>query len=518
MFFNLVDARPPQSARSQAFLIHDNWDDWFKFNTLYELVYVDGEGARHSIGGVKIGQFKMRKTQRRARLDDEFDALDNRFFSLGQDDSYYENLNEMGPAVRDKILIGLRDVAFDLNLFDRALNEEVMGVSLLRSVTRSTVRGQFHRLARGGARLSRYEFRYEVPTTSRPRSPSVSFSFEVEPDSEPPTNIHVLIGRNGVGKTHFLTLMTRALAEEGSQMREVGRFVSQAGGQDEALFANLVSVSFSAFDTFEPLPVRRNKSTGMHYVYIGLKRVGSTDEGKPLAPKSPSRLTREFVESVNVCRTGARAERWRRALQTLEADPIFKDSEVTRLVDADDDEDPEPDQDIKTRASTLFKNLSSGHKIVLLTITRLVEAVEERTLVLLDEPEAHLHPPLLSAFVRALSDLLVNRNGVAVIATHSPVVLQEVPRRCAWKIRRSGREVVIERPDIETFGENVGILTREVFALEVTHSGFHKLLRDSIEAEGNFDDVVGRFGGEMGSEAKAIVRALIAARAAEDDA
>jgi predicted ATP-dependent endonuclease of OLD family len=68
-------------------------------------------------------------------------------------------------------------------------------------------------------------------------------------------------------------------------------------------------------------------------------------------------------------------------------------------------------------------------------VTRLVESVEERTLVLLDEPESHLHPPLLSAFVRALSDLLVNRNGAAIIATHSPVVLQEVPRECVWRLR-----------------------------------------------------------------------------------
>jgi predicted ATP-dependent endonuclease of OLD family len=69
--------------------------------------------------------------------------------------------------------------------------------------------------------------------------------------------------------------------------------------------------------------------------------------------------------------------------------------------------------------------MSSGHAIVLLTITRLVATVEEKTLVLLDEPESHLHPPLLSAFIRALSDLLYDRNGVAIIATHSPVVLQE---------------------------------------------------------------------------------------------
>ncbi|MGN9540532.1 AAA family ATPase [Escherichia coli] len=63
--------------------------------------------------------------------------------------------------------------------------------------------------------------------------------------------------------------------------------------------------------------------------------------------------------------------------------------------------------------------MSSGHAVVLLTLTRLVATVEEKTLVLIDEPESHLHPPLLSAFIRALSDLLLD-NGLSIIATHSP--------------------------------------------------------------------------------------------------
>ena len=100
---------------------------------------------------------------------------------------------------------------------------------------------------------------------------------------------------------------------------------------------------------------------------------------------------------------------------------------------------------------------------MLLAITRLVESVDERTLVLVDEPESHLHPPLLSAFIRALSELLVRRNGIAVVATHSPVVLQEVPRSCVWVLRRSGSSLRAERPCRETFGENVGILTSDVF-------------------------------------------------------
>ena len=199
-------------------------------------------------------------------------------------------------------------------------------------------------------------------------------------------------------------------------------------------------------------------------------------------------------------------ERWRKALSVLEADPIFREANIAALADRSDDEE------VKSEAARVFAKLSSGHKIVLLTITRLVETVEEKTLVLLDEPEAHLHPPLLSAFVRSLSDLLSNRNGVALIATHSPVVLQEVPQRCVWKLRRSGREVAIERPEIQTFGENVGILTREAFGLEVTDSGFHQLLGQAVEASPDYDDVLESFNSQLGAEARAIVQGMIASR------
>ncbi|MDA8230958.1 MAG: AAA family ATPase [Magnetospirillum sp.] len=513
MYFSVLanGVRTPGQVTSKAYLLTDNWDDWFKFNTLYSLVLFDEHGERHAIGGIKIGQFAMDEGQRRPDIPQSFDDLDERFFSLGQDDSYYDNLNTLGADVRDRVLRGLRDVALDLDLFERALGEKVTGTSLLRSVSRATVLGQFHRIAQGGARLSRYEFNYKAPKPARAKP--IKLSFVVEPESHPPTNVHVLIGRNGVGKTHLLNHMTRALVEPNADVAHVGAFSTEVEDLvDGGLFTNLVSVTFSAFDPFEPLPERQDKSEGVRYSYIGLKRRGIAKDGKPLPPKSPERLSSEFGSSVLVCRQEARASRWRRALEMLEADPIFRDAEVAGLASEDIDE-----EDVKPQALKLFGKLSSGHKIILLTITRLVETVEEKTLVLLDEPEAHLHPPLLSAFVRALSDLLINRNGVAVIATHSPVVLQEVPKSCVWKIRRNGMKVVAERPDIETFGENVGILTREVFGLEVTQSGFHKMLRDAVGDDADFDDVVGKFSGELGGEARAIVRALIAARNVEDD-
>lgn len=490
----------------RAYLLTDNWDDWFKFSTLYTLVIDDEEGDRHIIGGVKIGQFGMAEDQRRAQLPDRFDTLDDRFFSLGQDDTYYDALNTLGVATRDRVLRALHDVALDLSLFERALAEKVTGTSLLRSVDRSTVIGQFHRMAEGGLRLTSYEFSY----TARRRSARIeplTLAFTVAPESYPPTNVHVLIGRNGVGKTTLLNDMTRAIVDQDANANEVGAFNAQVDEVDGSLFTSLVSVTFSAFDPFEPLPNRQDKSQGVRYAYIGLKLTGRDKDGKSKPPKSPDALTGDFVNSVMICRQSGRVSRWERALEMLQADPIFRDAEVSELARSNDDPD-----NVKIEARRLFKNLSSGHKIVLLTITRLVETVEEKTLVLLDEPEAHLHPPLLSAFVRALSDLLINRNGVALIATHSPVVLQEVPKSCVWMVRRAGKRAVADRPEIQTFGENVGLLTREVFGLEVTQSGFHKMLRDAVRELPDYDRVLRRFSGELGDEARAIVQGLLAAR------
>jgi ATPase subunit of ABC transporter with duplicated ATPase domains len=253
----------------------------------------------------------------------------------------------------------------------------------------------------------------------------------------------------------------------------------------------------------------KDKSIGLQYSYIGLKR--PTETGKAAdTPKSPEMLAKEFVGSVRMCLKGARLTRWKRALEMLEADQIFKEAEIASLADV-------ALSDLEATAIPLFrKKLSSGHKIVLLSITRLVETVDEKTLVLLDEPEAHLHPPLFSAFVRSLSDLLINRNGVAIIATHSPVVLQEVPRECVWKLRRVGFEVAAERPTMETFGENVGVLTREVFGLEVVQSGFHKILTDAVEQQLTYEAALLHFDNQLGAEARAILRGLFSAKHPEN--
>jgi hypothetical protein len=136
--------------------------------------------------------------------------------------------------------------------------------------------------------------------------------------------------------------------------------------------------------------------------------------------------------------------------------------------------------------------------------------LDKRTPVVLDEPEGHLHPPLFSAFVRAIADLLVTRNGVTLISTHSPVVLQEVPSSCVWMLRRTHTWSMVERPSLETFGESAGVLTREVFGLEVTNSGFHQLVSAVAQQPGiTYEAVEAHFNQQLGAEARALARSLV---------
>ncbi|WP_301365738.1 AAA family ATPase [Streptomyces xanthophaeus] len=127
-------------------------------------------------------------------------------------------------------------------------------------------------------------------------------------------------------------------------------------------------------------------------------------------------------------------------------------------------------------------------------MARLVEHVSERTLVITDEPEAHLHPPLVAAFMRALPDLLAERSGLAIVATHSPVALQEIPAHCVWKLRRYGQQLGSDRTRIETYGENVGMLTHWVFGVEVAEAGFLSELRCLVERGYSFEAVMEHFG------------------------
>ncbi|RDV05219.1 AAA family ATPase [Undibacter mobilis] len=508
MLFNVINNRSLLGSETPGpYLLRGDWDD-HGFKTSFYLVFVRENGEPLDIGPVKILRRGLEKGY--VEVPQSFDALDSDYCSLGQDQNYYESLAGFIDAVHEPILIGLRDCVNDRRIFEEFRFEPGMGVSLLRKITVRNVTETFRGILRGQASLTSFRFSYTYPPNQSGEAP-VSLKFAVQPNSMPPTNIHAVIGRNGVGKTTLLANLAKALCQPKDDFMQPFGTVEFDDPEmtvdafwDGDRFTNLVTVAFSAFDPFRPVPRYGAEEIDITHSYIGLRAQevfsDSLDGAHDL--KSYASLSNEFSESLKKCASAPRLRRWRDAIEIIESDPLFCDADLSRLIDyarrGDD-----------SSVRNVFDDLSSGHKIVLLTVTKLVELVDDRTLVLFDEPESHLHPPLLASFLRAISSLLILRNGAAIIATHSPVVLQEVPATCVWILRRSGDVVVSERPSLETFGENVSVLTREVFGLEVTQSGFHKMISDALAGNGgSYEQAIDDFNGQLGAEARAVALAI----------
>jgi AAA15 family ATPase/GTPase len=499
MNFFLSNSYKLQSAerRNIVILFHSDWDDWFTYSTLYSVVYYDKEGVEFDLGSIKIGQFNMEEGQRTPNLPEIFKSLSHDFFSLGQDSSYYENLNKFGDSFRKGMLEALNDLAYNADLYHKALNENVTASSLLRDVSQLSVEGQFRNLANGNPDLTQYSFQYHYPKNN-----DLILDFNVTPYTNPPTNLQVIIGRNGVGKTYLFENMINTLMSSEITNNEYGYFTDNYWDVSNKIFANLIFISYSSFDKIFPRREEKDKLENIKYSYIGLK-VFDRDRDD-VRSKNPEDYEIEFKESLNKCFLQGKDQNWSDTLKILEGDPLFKYYNITSIITED-----KTGHNIPTgKVVELFKNLSSGHKIVLLTITKLIETLEEKSLVIMDEPETYLHPPLISSYIRAISHLLIKKNAVAIVGTHSPVILQEVPKDCVWSIRRVGNQSHVERLQIESFGENVGSLTQEVFGLEVTNSGFHNILKSLVSKYDTYEDALEALNGRLGIEGRAILRNL----------
>lgn len=508
----------PENGQNTVYLKVDHWND-YSFVTMFHLSLHDDAGMFHDIGVIKIG-FKSQTTEisTYTKLEASFTNLGEEFFSLGQDADFYKNIAALPGNIRKPLLSSLRDIVVNPAIIESIKDEDVFGTSLLRNVSLSVVKGQYARLVEGLAELT--DFKFKFVRLESPKFGSIDLDFEVKVDSNPRSNIHAIIGRNGVGKTTILNGMISSITDrEGA----IAKFIDTESWQETEIandyFSSLVSVSFSAFDPFSPPNEQPDPAKGTCYFYIGLKDSNNSDLHRTI-----SDLQYDCINAlINCFQNSNKTKRWLDAIEKLGSDENFFFMRLEELnsiyleIRHRYNEDEQSDstsfvERFRDAVAPTLSRMSSGHAIVLLTITRLVATVEEKTLVLLDEPESHLHPPLLSAFIRALSDLLHDRNGLSIIATHSPVVLQEIPKSCVWKIYRKGANVTASRPNIETFAENVGVLTSEVFNLEVERSGFHDILANSVLLGKAYEEILTEYDDQIGFEGRAILKVLIAKR------
>lgn len=483
---NRINEIPAESANT-LYLLPDSWDDWGTFRNKYYVIYYNGLGIREDLGYIKIGCSLERLDDRRPILDTVLSALPQGYYALGQSGEYYQRVRDLGPEAARDILTKLNDVVWDRQLYLRHQDDQAMRDSLQRYVSRTTIEGQFRNILHGRAALTEFHFTYKK------KYQPLHIDFDVYPESVPPSNIHVLIGSNGVGKSTILNEIADIV---------VGRSASDDANiyiNDGSIFANVIAMSFGAFEKFNPQSIERRSQNQVTYSYIGSKKIAELDGETLTIGKTMDDFFNEFYQSLQACSYEPKKTLFLNCVEHFRYDPILAALALPELLDNSGD---------WQRLYAAFNGLSSGHKIVVLSVAKIIEVIEEKTLLLIDEPETHLHPPLLSALIRLLSTLLAECNGAAIIATHSPVVLQETPKRCVTVLYRDGDTVTSERPERETFGENVSVLTRSAFNLELSRTGYVNLIQQMVDKYRYFDDIYRQFGEELGSEALAILSAL----------
>ena len=315
-------------------------------------------------------------------------------------------------------------------------------------------------------------------------------------DSGPlPGRCKVLIGYNGVGKT-------RLLADVAREISRVGQDITHRTASGSSTFSTVVAVSYSAFDTFElPPTIGReykaftddegsSSTTYFGYTYCGLRRL---EDGKASSQlKSIAELDVELTSAFwTACSRDTTA--FKEALADLDRDPSFGRAGLNLTAWFEDGHLP---------AEKLGK-LSAGQKIVINIVVQLAAHLRSRSLILIDEPETHLHPSLLAALLRATQRLLEGFDSFAIIATHSPVVLQEVPAKDVRVVERFGTTVRTVDPQLETFGAGLGELTHEAFGLDNTVSDYRAVIR-ALAADMKLDALEALFPLGLSSQARAL--------------
>lgn len=489
MRFQILDINEPfssNSSRNLTLLRRNRWDD-YHLKTLFHVELIGPQGESTDLGAVKI--LKLGQLEGFTEFDSKtFASLGDQYCSLGQNIEYYEKLAALPRALRTEYLRSLRDAAFDPKIASIFQQEEGWSTSLLRFGAAE------HALSAAPVVLDT-QWQVVQPTRFRHKSSvlGTDIEFDFDGSGQLPSRCKVLIGYNGAGKT-------RLLAEMATDISKVGLGAPTSRKRDRT-FASVIAVSYSAFDDFK-LPYHEAPTIGLAaddshstttrfgYTYCGLRRVQHGIARAEL--KSLHELNDEVLQAFrSACKRNEDA--LSQALSELEQDPSFGRSGL-RLSDWVRQGAP---------PSGVVEQLSSGQKIAVNIVVQLAAHLRSQALVFVDEPETHLHPPLLAALLRAVQRLLEEFDSFAVIATHSPVVLQEVPACDVQVIERFGDVVEVVQPRIETFGAGLGELTHEAFGLDNTVADYREIIR-SLAIRMNESELESLFPLGLSSQARAL--------------
>lgn len=457
-------------------LTTDIWDDYGTKCT-FHLRYHKNINETFKIGELKILQLDEPRT----KLEKSFVQLDSNYISLGQSIEFYKNLLKyLGEDQATLVLESLNDISWQSNKADAFESKPAYRNALFR-VNSANKAFRFGRAVILDEEFNNsLSFEYTVDIESSGCSYDILIDFE---DDALPNRIVGVIGRNAVGKTHLMGALAKDLVQINRvSQKTVTEKINRFKGR-RPIFDRVITISYSAFDKF-----MRPKNPHASYIYCGIR-----DEKGGLSKTS---LINNYKDNLRKIKEQSREYIWVKYMSAIldVQNEIFKIKLLQEIEHVDSTEDD----------SLSF--LSSGQSILTHFVTALVARIKENTLILFDEPETHLHPNAVANLFNVLNDILMTYQSYAIIATHSPIVIQEIPSKRVVLLTREGDSTIATRMQFETFGESISELTRHVFDT-ASIQNHYKLVLKELSKSMSSEDVNNLFNNNLSFNAKAYLLA-----------
>lgn len=295
-------------------------------------------------------------------------------------------------------------------------------------------------------------------------------------------DINLVIGKNGLGKTHIL--------------KEVCDIVTGLkSSRAKPLFNKLIVVSYSPFESFytnrklsellsvkygseEYIDISDNPLSIDDYAYIGFRNAdGQFDSNRPIAFSAKSISNAIIYDKDVAWWADSNSGKLKTIFSTLSLCMKFdsirfktiKNNEIIVSMNGDKIEFNDDRDEINYQAGVTFLNegrevkLSSGQQIYSFMIPSIVAEIQDETLIVIDEPELYLHPALEVGLIEMLKKILRERNSYAIIATHSALIAREVQSKCVCVLKEAPYGTMFNKPNIETYGESLDEIIGEIF-------------------------------------------------------
>jgi predicted ATPase len=490
------------------------------------------------------------------KIEDELGQIDDPTGLLEADDShrlftmlpsiaeYRRLVRVIGPELTSDVLLAINDIVALVEFRpDSDIPQLVTSTPLFqRSFVRSSEAFFAYKNAGpvlrgiGAEEFGRMpsEIQLNFQLAGRPNHHRLQFRFDHKGDL--PKRIAVVIGKNGVGKSQSLGQIVRAALS--------GDEVSLREG------TTLGRVSVNRLLAFAPtgewtsvFPAERRKNPKIWYKRFALNRARRPRKGNGIADMvlQLARLDEDSYGFVGV------RSRWEIFLGAIRA---IANWEQIVLENRNKDEGPIPIVALRPGAEqtsylvsrgeaeeAAFRTfwsidptrepvrlvgdttypLSSGEISFVRFAVLASLYVDNGSLLLLDEPETHLHPNFISRFVALLNSLLSATGSAAIIATHSAYFVREVFREQVTVLRSDDtNHVSTESIRLQTFGADVGAISYFVFGEDEPSEVAADVERRLLAAYDSWPALFQRYKDELSHEMLGALRLAIDARGEDE--